>query len=74
MEKTLDYKTAAKIEYESKKRQKKTKYSDTEIKERIDAAADQFNWFNASNDWSIANALTALAMIAYNGMIDERWT
>lgn len=63
----LDFQTASKIERENRKKQKASKYSDRQIQIHISNAR------NTPPEFTQAEALTALAMIAYNRMIDERW-
>ncbi len=54
-------------DYEIEKEQKATKYSDAKIREQIEYAGDSYDATSCSF------ALTAIAMIMYNRMIDDRW-
>ncbi len=63
----MDLYEAMQIESECRKKQKATKYSDAEIKRVVEGA------INSPIEFATGNALTALAMIAYNNMIDRRW-
>lgn len=63
----MNYEQAVKQECQNEKAQKATKYSDADIKQVIEGA------ITCKAEYAPANALTALAMVAYNNMIDKRW-